>query len=91
MDHKEDTHRDGHTLRQKIPWAPHQDEIERQIAIYEVTLAPGIVLERNRVGLRNLLRKYWKVLCIGVKLCCALLEQRFVKVLYKSVMFCQDV
>ena len=38
----------------------NQDEIERQIAIYEVTLAPGIVLERNRVGLRNLLRKYWK-------------------------------
>ena len=38
----------------------NQDEIERSIALYEVTLAPGIVLERNRVGLRNLLRKYWK-------------------------------
>ncbi|MBN1618664.1 Eco57I restriction-modification methylase domain-containing protein [Candidatus Dojkabacteria bacterium] len=34
--------------------------IERQVAIYEVVLAKGIVLERNRVGLRNLLRKYWK-------------------------------
>ncbi|MBD3750499.1 MAG: Eco57I restriction-modification methylase domain-containing protein [Sphingobacteriales bacterium] len=34
--------------------------IERQIAVYEVTLAQGIILERNRVGLRNLLRKYWK-------------------------------
>ena len=34
--------------------------IERQIAVYEVTLAEGIILERNRVGLRNLLRKYWK-------------------------------
>lgn len=28
--------------------------------MYEVTLAPGIILERNRVGLRNLLRKYWQ-------------------------------
>lgn len=34
--------------------------IERRIAVYEVTLAKGIILERNRVGLRNLLRKYWK-------------------------------
>lgn len=34
--------------------------IERQIAVYEVVLAKGIILERNRVGLRNLLRKYWK-------------------------------
>ncbi|OCR00266.1 hypothetical protein BCD67_25000 [Oscillatoriales cyanobacterium USR001] len=33
---------------------------ERQIGVYEVTLAPDIILERNRVGLRNLLRKYWK-------------------------------
>lgn len=38
----------------------NEDGVERQIAIYEVTLAKGIVLERNRVGLRNLLRKYWK-------------------------------
>ncbi|MEA5531819.1 Eco57I restriction-modification methylase domain-containing protein [Dolichospermum sp. UHCC 0684] len=37
-----------------------EDGIERQIAVYEVTLADGIILERNRVGLRNLLRKYWK-------------------------------
>jgi len=37
-----------------------EEGIERQIAIYEVVLAEGIVLERNRVGLRNLLRKYWK-------------------------------
>ncbi|MFB8795000.1 MAG: TaqI-like C-terminal specificity domain-containing protein [Microcoleus sp.] len=37
-----------------------ENGIERQIAVYEVTLAPGIILERNRVGLRNLLRKYWK-------------------------------
>jgi|688.fasta_scaffold97588_2 adenine-specific DNA-methyltransferase len=34
--------------------------IERHIAVYEVTLAEGIILERNRIGLRNLLRKYWK-------------------------------
>lgn len=38
----------------------NEDGIDRNIAIYDVTLAPGIVLERNRVGLRNLLRKYWK-------------------------------
>jgi len=37
-----------------------ENGIERQIAVYEVTLARGIILERNRVGLRNLLRKYWK-------------------------------
>ncbi len=37
-----------------------ENGIERQIAVYEVTLAAGIVLERNRVGLRNLLRKYWR-------------------------------
>ena len=38
----------------------NESGIERNIAVYDVTLAPGIVLERNRVGLRNLLRKYWK-------------------------------
>ncbi|MDD1414634.1 N-6 DNA methylase [Dolichospermum sp. ST_con] len=38
----------------------NEDGIERQIAVYEVTLADGIILERNRVGLRNLLRKFWK-------------------------------
>ncbi len=37
-----------------------ENGIERQIAVYEVTLATGIILERNRVGLRNLLRKYWR-------------------------------
>jgi hypothetical protein len=37
-----------------------ENGIDRQIAVYEVTLAQGIILERNRVGLRNLLRKYWK-------------------------------
>ncbi|MDQ2100721.1 MAG: TaqI-like C-terminal specificity domain-containing protein [Tychonema bourrellyi B0820] len=37
-----------------------ENGIERQIAVYEVTLAPGIILERNRVGLRKLLRKFWK-------------------------------
>jgi len=37
-----------------------ENGIERQIAVYEVTLAPDIILERNRVGLRNLLRKYWQ-------------------------------
>lgn len=40
--------------------ALNENGIERNIAIYDVTLAPGIILERNRVGLRNLLRKYWK-------------------------------
>jgi len=38
----------------------NENGIDRQIAVYEVTLAEGIILERNRVGLRNLLRKYWK-------------------------------
>jgi hypothetical protein len=38
----------------------NENGMERQIAVYEVTLAQGIILERNRVGLRNLLRKYWK-------------------------------
>lgn len=37
-----------------------ENGIERQIAVYEVELAKGIILERNRVGLRNLLRKFWK-------------------------------
>ena len=40
--------------------ALNENGIERNIAVYDVTLAKGIVLERNRVGLRNLLRKYWK-------------------------------
>ncbi len=38
----------------------NENDIERQIIIYEVTLAQDIILERNRVGLRNLLRKHWK-------------------------------
>src|ERR1035437_7201393 len=38
----------------------NENGIERNIAVYEVILEKGIVLERNRVGLRNLLRKYWK-------------------------------
>ena len=38
----------------------NEDGIERHIAVFEITLATGIVLERNRVGLRNLLRKYWR-------------------------------
>lgn len=38
----------------------NENGIKRQIAVYDVTLAQGIILERNRVGLRNLLRKYWK-------------------------------
>lgn len=37
-----------------------ENGIERNIGVYEVTFAEGIILERNRVGLRNLLRKYWK-------------------------------
>ena len=37
-----------------------EDGIDRQIAVFDVTLAKGIILEKNRVGLRNLLRKYWK-------------------------------
>lgn len=37
-----------------------ENGIERQIGVYEVTLAQDIILERNRVGLRNLLRKYWQ-------------------------------
>lgn len=37
-----------------------ENGIKRQIAVYEVALAKGVVLERNRVGLRNLLRSFWK-------------------------------
>lgn len=38
----------------------NENGIERNIGIYEVKLDEGVVLERNRVGLRNLLRKYWQ-------------------------------
>ncbi len=38
----------------------NENGIEKNIAVYEVTLAQGIIVERNRIGLRNLLRKYWK-------------------------------
>ncbi len=38
----------------------NENGAERSIAVYDVTLAEGVVLERNRVGLRNLLRKYWR-------------------------------
>jgi adenine-specific DNA-methyltransferase len=38
----------------------NENGIERQITVFDVTLEKGIILERNRVGLRNLLRKYWK-------------------------------
>ncbi len=38
----------------------NENGIDRNIAVYEVILEKGIILERNRVGLRNLLRKYWK-------------------------------
>ncbi|HOY86907.1 MAG TPA: N-6 DNA methylase [Methylotenera sp.] len=34
--------------------------ISRGIAVYEVMLAENVVLERNRVGLRNLLKPHWK-------------------------------
>lgn len=34
--------------------------ISRGIAVYEVELAENVVLERNRVGLRNLLKPHWK-------------------------------
>lgn len=34
--------------------------ISRGIAVYEVKLAENVVLERNRVGLRNLLKLHWK-------------------------------
>jgi hypothetical protein len=37
-----------------------ENGISRNIAVYEVTLAQNVVLERNRVGLRNLLKQSWK-------------------------------
>lgn len=37
-----------------------ENGISRNIAVYEVTLADNVVLERNRVGLRNLLKPHWK-------------------------------
>ena len=37
-----------------------ENGISRHIAVYEVALAPNVVLERNRVGLRNLLKTHWK-------------------------------
>jgi len=37
-----------------------ENGIERSIAVYDVTLRSSIVIKHNRVGLRNLLRKYWK-------------------------------
>ncbi len=33
---------------------------KNKIKVFEVTLAKGIVLERNRVGIRNIMKKYWK-------------------------------
>jgi type II restriction/modification system DNA methylase subunit YeeA len=40
--------------------ALNENGIDRNIAVYEVNLTKKIILERNRVGLRNLLRKHWK-------------------------------
>ena len=40
--------------------AINENGITRNIAVYEVTLADNVVLERNRVGLRNLLKPHWK-------------------------------
>ncbi len=37
-----------------------ENGITRNIAVYEVTLADNVVLERNRVGLRNVLKPHWK-------------------------------
>lgn len=37
-----------------------ENGISRNIAVYEVTLADNVVLERNRVSLRNLLKPHWK-------------------------------
>lgn len=34
--------------------------IERSVGLFEVVLDAKVILERNRVGLRNLLKKYWK-------------------------------
>lgn len=38
----------------------NKNGISSTIAVYEVKLAENVVLERNRVGLRNLLKPYWK-------------------------------
>jgi hypothetical protein len=38
----------------------NENGIDRQIGVFEVKLGEGVVLERNRVALRNLLRKYWQ-------------------------------
>ncbi|HYN53704.1 MAG TPA: TaqI-like C-terminal specificity domain-containing protein [Methylotenera sp.] len=38
----------------------NESGIARNIAVYEVKLAENVVLERNRVGLRNLLKPHWK-------------------------------
>ena len=38
----------------------NDDGVERIIQVFEVELSEGITLERNRVGLRNLLRSEWK-------------------------------
>lgn len=38
----------------------YENGIKREIAVYEVVLQPHILVERSRVQLRNLLRKYWK-------------------------------
>ncbi len=38
----------------------YENGIERQIGVYDVTLAQGVILEQNRLILRNLLRKYWQ-------------------------------
>ena len=54
---------DEHVARKALKHgyiALNENGFERQIAVYEVELQKGIILERNRVGLRNLLRKYWK-------------------------------
>ena len=40
--------------------ALNENGIARNIAVYEVALAQNIVLELNRVGLRNLLKTHWK-------------------------------
>jgi len=34
--------------------------IERSIGLFEVVLDEKVILERNRVGLRNLLKKFWR-------------------------------
>ncbi len=37
----------------------NENGTERHIAVFEVVTAQNIILERNRVGLRNLLKKFW--------------------------------